>query len=73
MKFTEYARILKFPNDTKEIQSLLSLEKLLQDDLRKHETYDERVDTRKLLNENREKLYGLIKQPNKNKTLWNFR
>ena len=28
MKFTEYARVLKFPNDTKEIQSLLSLEKL---------------------------------------------
>ena len=53
MKFTEYARVLKFPNDTKEIQSLLSLEKLLQDDLRKHETYDERVETRKLLKENR--------------------
>ena len=66
MKFTEYARVLKFPNDTKEIQSLLSLEKLLQDDLRKHETYDERVDTRKLLKENREKLDGLIKQSNKN-------
>ena len=66
MKFTEYARVLKFPNDTKEIQSLLSLEKLLQDDLRKHETYDERVETRKLLKENREKLYGLIKQSNKN-------
>ena len=66
MKFTEYARVLKFPNDTKEIQSLLSLEKLLQDDLRKHETYDERVETRKLLKENREKLDGLIKQPNKN-------
>ena len=66
MKFTEYARILKFPNDTKEIQSLLSLEKLLQDDLRKHETYDERVETRKLLKENREKLDGLIKQSNKN-------
>jgi len=66
MKFTEYARVLKFPNDTKEIQSLLSLEKLLQDDLRKHETYDERVETRKLLKENREKLDGLIKQSNKN-------
>ena len=66
MKFTEYARVLKFPNDTKEIQSLLSLEKLLQDDLRKHETYDERVEPRKLLKENREKLDGLIKQSNKN-------
>ena len=66
MKFTEYARVLKFPNDTKEIQSLLSLEKLLQDDLRKHETYDERVETRKLLKENTEKLDGLIKQSNKN-------
>ena len=66
MKFTEYARVLKFPNDTKEIHSLLSLEKLLQDDLRKHETYDERVETRKLLKENREKLDGLIKQSNKN-------
>ena len=66
MKFTEYARVLKFPNDNKEIQSLLSLEKLLQDDLRKHETYDERVETRKLLKENREKLDGLIKQSNKN-------
>ena len=66
MKFTHYARVLKFPNDTKEIQSLLSLEKLLQDDLRKHETYDERVETRKLLKENREKLDGLIKQSNKN-------
>ena len=66
MKFTEYARVLKFPNDTKEIQSLMSQEKILQDDLRKHETYDERVETRKLLKENREKLYGLIKQSNKN-------
>ena len=64
MKFTEYARVLKFPNDTKEIQSLLSLEKLLQDDLRKHETYDERVETRKLLKENREKLDVLIRQSN---------
>ena len=63
------AQILQFPNDTKEIQSLMSQEKILQDDLRKHETYDERVETRKLLKENREKLYGLIKQPNKNKTL----
>ena len=64
MKFTEYARVLKFPNDTKEVQSLLSLEKLLQDDLRKHETYDERVETRKLLKENREKLDVLIRQSN---------
>ena len=60
------AQILQFPNDTEKIQSLLSLEKVLQDDLRKHETYNERVETRKLLKENREKLDGLIKQSNKN-------
>ena len=60
------AQILQFPNDTEKIQSLLSLEKVLQDDFRKHETYNERVETRKLLKENREKLDGLIKQPNKN-------
>ena len=64
MKFTEYARVLKFPNDTEKIQSLLSLEKVLQDDLRKHETYNERVETRKLLKENREKLDVLIRQSN---------
>ena len=64
MKFTHYARVLTFPNDTKEIQSLLSQEKILQDDLSKHETYDERVETRKLLKENREKLDVLIRQSN---------
>jgi len=42
----------------------MSQEKILQDDLRKHETYDERVETRKLLKENREKLDVLIRQSN---------
>ena len=64
MKFTHYAKVLKFPNDTKEIQSLLSQEKILQDDLSKHETYDERDETRILLKENREKLDVLIRQSN---------
>ena len=64
MKFTEYAKILKFPSDTEEMQSLLLKEKILEEDLRKHETYDERVETRKLLKENREKLGELIKQSN---------
>ena len=64
MKFTEYAKILKFPSDTEEMQSLLLKEKILEEDLRKHETYDERVETRKLLKENREKMGELIKQTN---------
>ena len=64
MKFTEYAKILKFPSNPEEIQSLLLKEEILEEDLRKHETYDERVETRKLLKENREKLGELIKQSN---------
>ncbi|SVC58484.1 uncharacterized protein METZ01_LOCUS311338 [marine metagenome] len=64
MKFTEYAKILKFPSNPEEIQSLLLKEEILEEDLRKHETYNERVETRKLLKENREKLGELIKQSN---------
>ena len=39
------AKILKFPDSPEEIKWLMSQEKMLKEDLRKHETYDERVET----------------------------
>ena len=45
MKFTEYARILKFPSNPEEVKWLMGQEKILEEDLRIQETYDERVET----------------------------
>ena len=43
------AKILNYPHDPNEIKWLMSKEKLLKEDLRIQETYDERVETRKEL------------------------
>ena len=62
MKFTEYARILKFPSNPEKIQSLLSKEEILEEDLYNHETYEERVETRKELRKVREELKKELKK-----------
>ena len=43
------AQILKFPSNPEEVKWLMSKEKLLKEDLRIQETYDERVEPRKEL------------------------
>ena len=43
------AKILNYPPDPNEIKWLMSKEKLLKEDLRIQETYDERVETRREL------------------------
>ena len=43
------AKILNYPHDPNEIKRLMSKEKLLKEDLRIQETYDERVETRRQL------------------------
>ena len=43
------AKILNYPHDPNEIKWLMSKEKLLKEDLRIQETYDERVETRRQL------------------------
>ena len=43
------AQILKFPSNPEEVKWLMSKEKLLKEDLRIQETYDERVETRREL------------------------
>ena len=43
------AKILNYPHDPNEIKRLMSKEKLLKEDLRIQETYDERVETRREL------------------------
>ena len=43
------AKILKYPDSPEEIKWLMSKEKLLKEDLRIQETYDERVETRRQL------------------------
>ena len=54
------AKILKFPDSPEEIKWLMSQEKMLKEDLRKHETYDERVETRKELKKVQEELSRVI-------------
>ena len=54
------AKILNYPHDPNEIKWLLSQEKILEEDLRIQETYDERVETRKELRKVREKLSRVI-------------
>ena len=60
MKFTEYAKILKFPNNPESIQELMKEETLLQESINRSETYDERVETRKELRKVKEKLSKVI-------------
>ena len=55
------AQILQFPSNPEEIQYLLSKEEILEEDLYKHETYEERVETRKELKKVREELSAKIK------------
>ena len=55
------AQVLQFPSNPKEIQFLLSKEEILEEDLYKHETYEERVETRKQLKKVREELSAKIK------------
>ena len=43
------AQILRFPSNPEEVKRLMSKEKLLKEDLRIQETYDERVETRREL------------------------
>ena len=43
------AKILKYPDSPEEIKWLMTQEKLLKEDLRIQETYDERVETRRQL------------------------
>jgi len=54
------AKILNYPQDPNEIKWLISKEKMLKEDLRKHETYDERVETRKELKKVQEELSRVI-------------
>jgi len=55
------AKILNYPHDPNEIKWLMSQEKILKEDLRIHETYDERVETRKKLKKVQEKLSKVIR------------
>ena len=43
------AKILKYPDNPQEANWLLAQEKILKEDLRIQETYDERVETRREL------------------------
>ena len=54
------AKILKFPNNPDEIKWLMSQEKLLEEDLRIQETYDERIETRKELRKVQKELSEII-------------
>jgi len=54
MKFIEYAKILKFPDNPEEVKQLLALEEYLLQSLSREETFSERVETRKQLREVRE-------------------
>ena len=54
------AKILNYPHDPNEIKRLMSKEKLLKEDLRIQETYNERVETRKELKKVKEKLSRVI-------------
>ena len=54
------AKILNYPHDPNEIKWLMSQEKMLKEDLRKHETYDERVETRRELKKVRKELSTVL-------------
>ena len=54
------AKILKYPDNPEEANWLLAQEKVLKEDLRIQETYDERVETRRELKKVKEKLSRVI-------------
>ena len=54
------AKILKYPDNPEEANWLLAQEKVLKEDLRRHETYDERVETRRELKKIRKKLNTVL-------------
>ena len=54
MKFVEYAKILKFPDNPEEVKDLLATEQYLLDALSREEVYSDRVETRKQLKSVRE-------------------
>ena len=56
------AKILKYPDSPEEIKWLMSQEKMLKEDLRIQETYDERVETRKELRKVQGELSAIIKK-----------
>ena len=54
------AKILKYPDSPDEIKWLMSQEKILKEDLRIQETYDERVETRRELKKVRLELSAVL-------------
>ena len=54
------AKILNYPHDPNEMKWLMSKEKLLKEDLRIQETYDERVETRSQLKKVRLELSAVL-------------
>ena len=54
------AKILKYPDSPEEIKWLISQEKMLKEDLRIQETYDERVETRRELKKVRKELSTVL-------------
>ena len=54
------AKILNYPHDPNEMKWLMSKEKLLKEDLRIQETYDERVETRRQLKKVRLELSAVL-------------
>ena len=54
------AKILNYPHDPNEMKWLMSKEKLLKEDLRIQETYDERVETRRELKKVRLELSAVL-------------
>ena len=64
------AKILNYPHDPNEIKRLMSKEKLLKEDLRIQETYDERVETRKELKKVKEKLSRVIRSSTLQSISW---
>ena len=64
------AKIIKYPDSPEEIKWLLAQEKLLKEDLRIQETYDERVETRKELRKVKEKLSRVIRSSTLQSISW---
>ena len=64
------AKILNYPHDPNEIKWLMSKEKILKEDLRIQETYDERVETRKELRKVKEKLSRVIRSSTLQSISW---
>ena len=64
------AKILKYPDSPEEIKWLMSKEKLLKEDLRIQETYDERVETRRELKKVKEKLSRVIRSSTLQSISW---